>query len=109
MKLKRTSIYTVALLLVLAVNTLSSQASAVRVLILHSYHPQLSWAKSIDNGIGKYFEKENPLVQLRFEYMDIKKITDPYYSQILYELYKDKFKGIKFDVIICSDNNGLNR
>jgi len=78
------------------------------VLVLQSYHPQLSWVKSIDRGIRTYFEKENPNVELRFEYMDTKRITDPSYIQILLTFYKYKFRDAKFDVIICSDNNGLN-
>ncbi len=116
MRLKNLATYSTIFLLVILTNTISivpvrafgQDTPNPTVLVIQSYHPQLSWVKSIDRGIRTFFEKENPDVQLRFEYMDTKRITDPSYTRILFALYKFKFSSEKFDVIICSDNNALN-
>ncbi len=77
------------------------------ILILHSYHKSLSWVKSIEKGITLEFKKKGVNAEFRYEYMDTKRINRPDYLLSLFDMYKIKFKDIRFDLIICSDNNAL--
>ncbi len=79
-----------------------------KILILHSYHRSLSWVESIEKGITREFKKNKAKAEFRFEYMDTKRIDRPDYLLSLFDMYKIKFKDIKFDLVICSDNNALN-
>ena len=78
-----------------------------KVLVIHSYHPAYKWTHDINNGINSIFTDVTK-VDLYVEYMDTKKYFDPQYIESLTGIYKQKYKDIKFDVIISSDDNALN-
>ncbi len=77
------------------------------VLVLHSYHKELSWNKEIDRGIAAAFSAFGLSVDLQTEYMDTKRIIDPVYLVKLYDIYAYKFRNRSFDVVLCSDNNAF--
>lgn len=77
-----------------------------KVLILNSYDQGFKWTKDIENGIESVLgSSEN--INLYYEFMDTKNVNHPQYIQILYRNYSEKYKNIKFDAIICSDNDAL--
>lgn len=77
-----------------------------KVLILNSYDQGFKWTKDIENGIESVLgSSEN--VNLYYEFMDTKNVNNPQYIQMLYRNYSEKYKNIKFDAIICSDNDAL--
>jgi len=78
-----------------------------KILILHSYHPSYKWTNDINHGINTVF-KDVTKVDLFVEYMDTKKYFDQKYIDALTEVYKKKYKNIKFDVILSSDDNAFN-
>ncbi|MGY0375145.1 ABC transporter substrate binding protein [Clostridium sp. JNZ J1-5] len=77
-----------------------------KVLILNSYDQGFKWTKDIENGIESVLgSSEN--INLYYEFMDTKNVNNPQYIEILYRNYSEKYKNIKFDAIICSDNDAL--
>lgn len=76
------------------------------VLILHSYSKDYKWTENISEGIASVLNA-NPQVQILREDMDTLRISDPAYLAKLFEIYKYKFGNIKFDAIICSDENAF--
>jgi len=101
---------TVALVIVATI--LSSLALAQdnpkkNVLILNSYNNGYKWTDNIVEGITSVLEPSSRNLNIIVEDMDRKRITDESYVAELFEVYKYKFKTIKFDVIICSDDDAF--
>jgi PAS domain S-box-containing protein len=86
----------------------SPDLSNARVLVLHSYHHGFTWTDNISRGIQSVFAEQANEIELIFEFMDTRRIyTDDYFEQ-LEELYRLKYAGQKFDVIIASDDQAFN-
>ena len=79
-----------------------------KVLILNSYHRGYKWTDDITEGIESVLKAENANATLHIEYMDTKRISDEQYFHQLDELYKHKFRNLRFDVIISSDDDAFN-
>lgn len=77
-----------------------------KVLILNSYDSGFKWTRYINNGIESILKKENNL-ELYYEFMDMKNYNSKEYIKFLYESYKIKYGEVKFDIVICSDNDAL--
>lgn len=82
-------------------------SEAKKVLILNSYHNGLGWTDSIVDSIAKTFEDSDLEIDLNIEYMDTKRSFDDEYFQKLRELYRIKYSGKKFDLIISSDDHAF--
>ena len=78
-----------------------------KILVMHSYHKGFYWTDSITNGIDSVFGGKKD-VDIYFEYLDLKRNTNKSYIDRLSEFYNLKYKDIKFDGIIISDNLALN-
>lgn len=85
----------------------TSAADEKRVLLLNSYHQGLSWTDGITTGVQERFANV-PGLELIVEMMDTKRIYDNSYKNLLISTYKHKYANNPVDVIIVSDNNGLN-
>lgn len=77
-----------------------------KVLILHSYHQSLSWTGGLNRGIETILLESEIDMELYYEYMDLKRINLPYDK--LADLYSYKYRNLKFDLIIATDNHALN-
>ena len=99
------------LALVLACTTLlpssSLGAPSRQVLVMHSYHMGFKWTDEMTQGIMAALRDEGKAVQVRYEYMDTKRVSDPAYFRLLYETYKHKYRTSRFDVIIATDNDAF--
>lgn len=78
------------------------------VLYLNSYHNGYHWSDELLEGVRTVLNKGRYKVDLQIEYMDAKKFAPETISNNLRELYREKFKNEKFDIIILSDNDALN-
>jgi len=78
-----------------------------RVLVLHSYAPDFSWTRDMHTGIVSVLEAPEVQARYRVEYMDAKHQDSPAYLDRLLELYREKYKGIRFDGIILTDDHAL--
>lgn len=79
-----------------------------KVLVFHSYSEDFKWTNDISRGIKSVLDNDLEKIDLSFVYMDMKKIKDKSYTEALYHLHKIRYNNIKFDAIICSDNDALN-
>lgn len=77
-----------------------------RVLILNSYDIGLQWTRDINSGIDSILKKEKNL-EIQYEFMDTKNYSMEEYMKFFYDTYKIKYKEVKFDLVICSDNDAL--
>lgn len=78
-----------------------------KVLILHSYHKSYQWTDSIHEGIVSIIDDKVQDLELYIEYMDSKRYISNNHYKNLAQIYKDKYKDIKFDLIIGTDNNAV--
>jgi len=77
------------------------------ILYLNSYHRGQEWSDPIADAIEDSLLESGTPINLHVEYMDSKRFSDGIYIQALHSLYARKYKNIKFDVIICSDDNAF--
>jgi len=87
-----------------------AQAEPLRkhVLYLNSYHDGYAWSDEILTGLRSFFTESGYDVDLQIEYMDTKRFATPERDKALYEFYREKFKGARFDIIIASDDFAYN-
>lgn len=100
-----TAIFLAVLLLPFAT---AAQARSQNVLVLHSYHPGLSWTDTLNAGIQETFRAENRKVLLWVEYLDTKRNTDTSYLSLQAALLRHKLANSIFDLIVTTDNGALN-
>ncbi|MDF2633604.1 MAG: ATP-binding region ATPase domain protein [Pelosinus sp.] len=74
-----------------------------KILVLHSYDSEMPWVKLEEQGIKSAFQQEKQAI-LSFEYMDKKYNITPEYVDNVYEFYKQKYQGKKFDALIVTDD-----
>lgn len=97
----------IALLSILPTEAFGSDLVKKHVLFLNSYQNGYAWSDTILEGARDHLQNSEHPVDLQIEYMDTKKYRGGYIRGILYDYYKRKFQGSKFDVIISSDNNAF--
>ncbi|MDO8873561.1 MAG: hypothetical protein Q7V05_12670 [Methanoregula sp.] len=79
-----------------------------QVLILVSYNQGMPWADTELSGTQEILARSGLDYELHIEYMDTKRTFNEVHIRNLYTLYKNKYNGTHFDVILCSDNDALN-
>jgi two-component system cell cycle sensor histidine kinase/response regulator CckA len=86
-----------------------AQASnyAKKVLVVHSYHQGYLWTEEINQGIQDFFSKAQPGCDLFVEYLDSKRHPQDEIFPIMAELLASKYKDIRPDVIITTDDSAL--
>jgi len=99
-------------LLLLFVIVIQAEASAEvplppKVLILHSYHFGFDWTERISAGMRSVFQEHGAAIERHTEFMDARRHSSPSDLQHLRDYYQHKFQGLKFAVIIASDNAAL--
>ncbi|RXJ86757.1 ABC transporter substrate binding protein [Arcobacter sp. CECT 8985] len=96
------------LLFVFFVSSLFAQEhNKSNVLFLHSYHPSSIWTQEINRGMRFVFDDPDKY-DIYIEYMDTKRFSSSEHYSNLKNIYKEKYKNIKFDIILASDNNAFN-
>lgn len=96
-----------ALLVILLLAPLPVLAAPPNVLVLHSYHPGLSWTDTLNDGIIRTFQDEMPEALLWVEYLDTRRNTDATYLPLQAALLRHKLSGNAFNLIIATDNDAL--
>lgn len=84
-----------------------AQARSQNVLLLHSYHPGLSWTDTLNAGIQETFRAEMPQALLWVEYLDTKRNTDTSYLSLQAALLGHKLSESVFNLIVTTDNDAL--
>jgi PAS domain S-box-containing protein len=83
----------------------SAQIEQKHILVLHSYNKSMSWVQNIDKAINDTLQPDNNNYVMYTEYMDTKRFFSKEYLKNLKNSYQLKYKNIKFDLILSSDNN----
>ena len=78
------------------------------VLYLNSYHNGYKWSDSLLEGVRTVLNNSNYKVDLQIEYMDAKKFHYDTLKENHFALFKEKFVGETFDIVVISDNDALN-
>lgn len=77
------------------------------VLILNSYHNGFLWTDNIVKGIEGILNSQDEEYNIKVEYMDTKIVNNETHFESFYNLFKNKYKGYNFDVIIASDDDAF--
>jgi hypothetical protein len=77
------------------------------VLLLHSYHAGYEWTDNLDRGIRTAFEDSPHAVELRSEYLDLKRFTSSGYTAEVARHLAAKYAGVRFDVVLSTDDGAL--
>ena len=75
------------------------------VLYVNSYALGYYWTDSLISGIQKSFSSR-PDIRLYTEFLDGKRFGQAHFDQ-LYKLFKQKYRTIRFDAVITTDNDAL--
>jgi len=79
------------------------------VLILHSYHPGLSWTADINRALQAQLLKNRPELSMQVEYLDLKRNQAAWYRDSYIEgVLVKKLKGRHFKLVFTSDNDAFN-
>lgn len=82
----------------------SDAKQPAKIFVLHSYSPGFIWTDSITRGIQDTLGKNS---ELTMEYMDSKLLNSPEYYAKLFDLYRYKYAGQRYQSVICSDDDAL--
>ena len=74
----------------------SMQPRIPEILVLHSYHYEFSWTRSIQAGIERALAESGMKVNMQTEFMDARRIETKEYLEKLADLYAEKFKNRHF-------------
>ncbi|MBW9149773.1 sensor histidine kinase [Clostridium sp. CM028] len=86
------------------------------VLILNSYgndssiaagNQSINWTGQITSAINSEFVNSKKNIDVKIQYLDSGYNFEEEYSQIVYKLFKYKFRSTKFDVVITLDDNAF--
>lgn len=78
------------------------------ILILNSYHKGYSWSDDVLSGIESSIYHQFPEAQISIEYLDTKRNSSVEYMTKVEALYEEKFRPGMFDLVIATDDNGIN-
>ena len=93
--------------LINAVTIYSEVNVSHRFLILHSFSSKNSWSNNINDGILDTLKQDFPDACYNVEFMDTQFSKSKYFYDAFYKLITDKYRWMKFDGIIVSDDNAL--
>lgn len=82
--------------------------SAKNVLVIHSYHAELSWTREEKAGIDQRFQKSDQDIRLFHEYLDLKRYPDAPHKQEYLDYLQQKYQDTPIDVLMVGDDPGLN-
>lgn len=85
----------------------ASPAEPRHVLLLNSYHQNMTWVSDITQAVKDNLTADNSNIVLHVENMDSKRFHAPAYFQALRQTYQVKYRTSHFDLILSSDNNAF--
>gem|GEM_PF-1292951 len=89
-----------------ATGPLGSQYRGTRknVLVLVSAHKTDTWSEAITDGVETVFTSSPDTIGIWTEYMDAYRFTSSNSKRVLAGLYRRKYAGLKFDVVVTIGN-----
>lgn len=81
--------------------------AADNVLVIHSYHAELSWTQQEKEGIDRGFRNSDRDVRIFHEYLDLKRYPGAPHKQAFLDYLQQKYKDTSIDILMVSDDPGL--
>lgn len=109
--MRRLALTLLAAVLMQAIGYCQPQAGSEprkNVLILNSYHQGFKWTDEQTQGVVDAMSSRQSQIKFYIAYMDTKWSFDKDYFRLLHETYRVKFKHIRFDAIVATDNDAFN-
>ena len=79
-----------------------------QILLLNSYHQNFSWNEELFRGLTDVLRPKETGIVLHVENMDTKRVEfNEHYVQQLRSVLEHKYKGMKLDLIMVTDNNAF--
>ncbi len=79
-----------------------------QILLLNSYHQNFSWNEAIFEGLVDVLRPKETGIVLHVENMDTKRVEfSDRYARQLRDVYEHKYRGMKLDLIMVTDNNAF--
>src|SRR5512140_2635027 len=85
----------------------AQEAAGAPVLVLHSYHAGFTWTDKEQRGVRDGFQAVGAKVDLHVEYLDAKRHPGRAVRDALEALLRTKHAGVRFPVVITTDNAAL--
>lgn len=77
------------------------------VLVIHSYHSELSWNQYTKTGIDQGFENLDREIEVFHEFLDCKRYPENHYHLSFFNYLSDKYRNTPIDVLMVGDDPGL--
>lgn len=105
----KTAIMVIICVVCIMVDPSFASEQEYQVLILNSYHPNFTWTKEQTQGIIKEIKSSDLSDQTKIyiEYMNWKDFPTESNLKNLYRTYQERYKNIKLDLIITTDDAAL--
>ncbi len=111
---KKSGIFLIYILMGFCFDTSISEAKTIAqpqneetVLVIHSYHPELSWTKQTKEEIDKSFQEIGRDVNVYHEYLDSDYYPELEYEEEFLDYLATKYSNSDIDLIMVSDDPGL--
>ena len=79
-----------------------------KILILNSYHKEFEWTDGQVSAAREILTSNLTNSELYIEYMDTKRVNNKEYLVLVYKTLWLKYRNVKLDAIIATDDNALN-
>ncbi|HPS01158.1 MAG TPA: ABC transporter substrate binding protein [Candidatus Sumerlaeota bacterium] len=80
---------------------------SVQALYLSSYDQRMTWCREILRGIEETLQPDSNHIVLDVFNMDSKRYREPAYFDRIRDLLAEKYRGARFSLLLCSDNNAF--
>lgn len=98
----------VVLLVAASVQAKPRPVKRKQILLLNSYHQNFDWNEEIFRGLNDVLRPKETGIILHVENMDTKRVEfNEHYVQQLRDVFEHKYKGMKLDLIMVTDNNAF--
>ena len=87
--------------------TITKPQNEENVLVIHSYHPELSWTKQTKAEIDKSFQEIGRDVNVYHEYLDSEYYPELEYGEEFLDYIATKYSNSDINLIMVSDDPGL--
>ncbi len=77
------------------------------VLVIHSYHAELSWTQQEKEGIDQGFQNSDRNVNIFHEYLDLKRYPNVPHKQDFLKYLQQKYQETPIDILMVGDDPGL--
>ena len=94
--------------LLLMPRTVNGITSRKHVLVIHSYHAELSWTQHIKQGIDQGFQNSHHDVVVYHEFLDAKRYPELHHKNSFLMHLQEKYRTSHLDVLAIADDPALN-